>query len=75
VIGDFDVEGQHRWVLFDIAVPVGALRIRANSLHGQASLTGESLEVPGERWAVLEYGYEPRSRFTLRLSDRPVAFH
>jgi len=74
VIGDFDVAGQHNWLLFDLVVPTGPLQLYARSLRGRASLRGEPFEIAGERWAVLEYWFDPTPRFTVRLSDRPVAF-
>lgn len=77
VAGDFSVEGQHNWVEFDIRVPRGTLALRATALSGDVVLT-EAVEIPGERWAVLDYWYypdeqdEPGLLWTLR--DEPVSF-
>lgn len=79
VIGDFAVEDQHNWLLFDIEVPVGARTLRASSFSGRnsASLT-QQIDLPGERWAVLNYWYAPNdpesAHFRLRVSEQPPAF-
>lgn len=79
VIGDFAVEGQHNWHAFDIEVPAGARTLGANSFsrRNSASLV-QQIDLSGERWVVLDYWYAPgdpeKERFTLQVSEKPVAF-
>lgn len=77
VTGDFDVGGQHNWYEFEIAVPPGSLSVRAIMPEGSAQLDQE-IEVPAERWAVLDYWFSPGEpegeHFTLAVHDQPVTF-
>jgi hypothetical protein len=80
IIGDdFDVEGQHNWIAFDIhGLEPGVHTISAESDTG-ARFAGE-FTVPGDepRWLVLDYWYysnDPSGRrFSFRESDHAVAF-
>lgn len=80
---DFDVEGQHNWILFPVELAPGEHRIEAVSDTG-ASLE-QTLTLPeGERrWAVLDYWFYPDQgddqddvprMFTFEAYDHPVAF-
>jgi len=76
VTGDFDVGSQHNWHEFEIAVPPGSLSLRAIMPEGSAELD-QQIEVPAERWAVLNYWFYPDEpageHFTLTLHDqRPL---
>jgi len=77
VAGDFAVEGQHNWMRFDLLVPRGSLEVRAEALDGEVVLE-QTLEVPAEHWAVLDYWYypgeDPAPFLQLTGSDEPVAF-
>jgi len=77
VRGDFDVGGQHNWILFDLTVPAGELRVEAMSQRGVAELD-ERIDVSAERWAVLDYWYyrdDSLGRyFDLAVHDQPVTF-
>lgn len=84
VVGeDFDVEGQHNWVEFPIALPPGDHTLTAVS--GTDVEATHTFTVPeGEtRWAVLDYWYYPESddgsdhvppSFTFDVFDEQVAF-
>lgn len=79
VAGDFAVEGQHNWYSFDIAVPAGTLQLYALSFGADAAFSlSQEITVPEERWAVVDYWYDPEGsegpHFTLTLSSTPVSF-
>jgi hypothetical protein len=79
VTGDFAVEGQHNWYAFDIAVPTGTLELYALSFTPSEAINlTQQIDVPAERWAVLNYWYYPDDsegrHFTLTMSDTPVSF-
>lgn len=72
----FEVEDQHNWVEFPLALRAGPHEIRATSAQGDAELL-RTFHVRGKRWAVLDYwccddAADPR--FTFDLSKRPIAF-
>lgn len=77
VTGDFAVEGQHNWYAFDIQVPAGSLEIAVDSDAGDAEHR-ETIEVPAERWVVIDYWYypdDPKGKyFTLSVHEQPVGF-
>lgn len=77
VAGGFDVEGQHNWILFDVAVPAGTRTLHAEGLGGSVSID-EAVAIPAERWGVLDFWYYPgdptHPMFTWHLSERPVGF-
>lgn len=76
---DFEVQGQHNWIPFDISgLTPGAHAIVAESDTGAQHL-GEFTVLVGEaRWLVLDYWYYPDSSegryFTLTESDHAVGF-
>lgn len=72
---DFDVEGQHTWIRFPLAMRSGAHEVTASSDTG-AELT-ESFRVPGDapRFAVLDHwGEEGTADLSWSFHRRPVAF-
>ena len=77
VTGDFDVGGQHNWFEFEIAVPPGTLMVQAYSADGNADLN-QVIDVPAERWAVLDYWYDGGSPeaeyFTLTVHESAPGF-
>lgn len=56
VRGQFAVEQRDNPIPFDIEVPVGTLNLRAFSGYAGGEHV-ESIDVPAERWAVLDYYY------------------
>lgn len=80
VVGDFPVEGQHTWLLFELTAPLGTLNLEAGASFADRDETATlQLEMPAETWAVLEYwGYDEEGGgepFTLSVSGTPVAFN
>ena len=76
VCDSFYVEGQHNWILFDVLLDAGRHELKAIGHDGQVELT-EIVEVPAERWAVLDFWFylddEPE-HFTFTIHDQPVGF-
>lgn len=77
VEGDFAVEGQHNWIRFDLMVPRGTVDVRAEALDGTVMLE-QSIEVPDERWAALDFWYYPDEDaapyMMLTVSDEQILF-
>lgn len=77
VAGGFEVEGQHNWILFDLAVPAGTRALHAEGLGGSVVID-EAVAIPEERWGVLDFWYYPgdptHPMFTWSLSAVPVGF-
>ena len=72
---DFDVEGQHTWIRFALAMPAGDHEVTATSDTG-ATLT-ETFRVPGDepRFAVLDHwGEQGTADLTWSFHRKPVAF-
>lgn len=72
---DFQVEGQHTWIEFNLAMPAGAHEVSATSDSG-ATLS-ETFQTPGTapRYAVLDYWGEGSSaEFSWSVHRKPVAF-
>ena len=72
---DFDVEGQHNWIRFALAMPAGDHEVTASSDTGAA--LSETFRVPGDepRFAVLDHwGEEGGADLTWSFHRRPVAF-
>jgi hypothetical protein len=78
VQGYFAVAGQHNWYQFDIELPVGTREIGALTFKPDHAVSlNERVEVPGERWVVVDYWYakgDKEERFTLHVFDQPVMF-
>lgn len=74
VADEFEVEDQHTWVAFRLALRTGTHVIRAEASDAELRRT---FRVKGKRWAVLDYwccddAEDPR--FTFDVSKRPIAF-
>lgn len=78
VQGDFAVESQHNWYRFDIEVPPGTRELRALTFKPDHAVSlNQRIEVPAERWVVVDYWYakgDPEERFSVHVSETPVAF-
>ncbi|MFZ0014601.1 MAG: hypothetical protein WAL25_10870, partial [Acidimicrobiia bacterium] len=59
---DFEVEGQHNWVLFELGLDPGHHHITASGNHG-ATTFQEEFDHDGERWAVLDFWHDPDDGF------------
>lgn len=66
------VENQHNWIPFDLALSNGTHELRALEKTSGATDTW-TLEIPGERWIVVEYWTSP-ARFTHSVHEAQVAF-
>ena len=78
VVGDFLVEGQHSWSLFEFDVAKGTHLLDARTTVGDAELS-ETFEVTADRYAVLSYWYYPDDpetprMFSLYLLEEPPLF-
>ncbi|MFH2072773.1 MAG: hypothetical protein ABIJ75_07990 [Actinomycetota bacterium] len=51
---EFEVLGQHNWILFEFEIAEGPHEIRAVALNAEADLE-ESFEVAEETWAVIDF--------------------
>lgn len=72
---DFDVEGQHTWVRFALAMPAGDHEVTASSDTG--AVLDETFRVPGDqpRFAVLDHwGEDGTADLTWSFHRKPVAF-
>lgn len=72
---DFDVEGQHNWVRFALAMPAGDHEVTASSDTG--AVLDETFRVPGDqpRFAVLDHwGEDGTADLTWSFHRKPVAF-
>ncbi len=71
---EFDVKGQHNWILFDLPLSAGPHRIRAEAA-GEATVFEVDIKLEVETWAVLSFWKDDGSGFfTWSESDRPVGF-
>ena len=80
VNGDFDVENQHNWKTFKLALAPGKHVLFVSSTKGEAELVKE-FQVEGEQWAVIDFWYYPEShysptprKFSFHLQNTPVYF-
>ena len=80
---DFDVEGQHNWVEFPIALPAGEHTVTATSGTGAEGSQELTLPEGEQRWVVVDYWYYPdqgdgsdvvERTFTIEVSDEQVGF-
>jgi len=76
---DFEVEGQHNWIPYDISgLTPGPHSIVASSDTGAQYSGGFTVQAGEARWLVLDYWYHPDSSegryFTLTESDHAVGF-
>ena len=76
VCQEFAVEGQHNWILFDIALEPGEHTIHAIGNGGTAEFT-EQVDLAGERWAVIDFWWYPgdaAEQLTFDIYDQPIGF-
>lgn len=76
VCDSFVVGDQHNWILFDVQLDPGTHELRAIGHDGQVDLI-ETIDVPDERWAVLDFWFYPEEEpehFTFRIQDQPIGF-
>ena len=74
---DFDVEGQHNWIEFDLDLTAGDHRLIAMSDTGTELVVDFSTELDLPRWAVISYWWyaeEGAANFTFDISDEPLGF-
>jgi hypothetical protein len=71
---EFDVQGQHNWILFDLSLREGPHLLRAEA-KGQDAVLEINFELAVETWSVLEFWKdEGAAFFTWNESDQPVGF-
>jgi hypothetical protein len=74
---EFNVEGQHNWITFDLDLPAGDHSLVAVS-DTATELTAEfSTALDQPRWAVIDYWWysaEGAANFTFDISDKPIGF-
>lgn len=73
----FDVEAQHTWIEFPLAVGPGRHTLVAESDAGHRFRQTFALPGEGRRWAVVDYWADDdhlARPFTWRMDDRPLAF-
>jgi hypothetical protein len=73
---EFHVEGQHNWVLFELALDPGHHRITAAGNHGATTFQAE-FDLESERWAVLDFWHHPDDgpqEFSFSIHDGPIGF-
>ncbi len=73
----FDVEDQHNWVLFPLAVPPGERDLTAVSDTGAEFERTITVPKRDQRFAVLDYWYSGSKHgryFDLRVQERPPVF-
>ncbi len=77
----FDVEDQHNWVEFDLALPAGEHDVVASSDSGVETTFTFTTEEDEPRWLVVDYWFSEEherdgegGRFTFNVSDEPVGF-
>lgn len=78
----FDVEGQHNWVEFELALPVGEHELVASSDTGVEDSFTFAIQKDEPLWLVVDYWWSgggqdaagDEGQFTFRTSDEPVGF-
>lgn len=79
VTGDFDVEGQHTWVPFELPAAPGTHTLRVTSTGGSATLD-ETFVMDDRKWGVVMFWFDQDSTeidtpyFSWALLDEQPAF-
>lgn len=76
VCSDFEVQGQHNWILFELGLDPGHHQIRAVGNGGEALLE-EEFGLEEEHWAVVDFWTEEPSEpgsFTFSIYEAPIGF-
>ena len=81
VTGDFEVEGQHTWVRFDMGLAAGTHRVRVTTRDVADVVLDETFVMDDRKYGVINFWYYPSGspeptppQFSWQITDEAPAF-